>query len=47
LSGTLSSSEELLTSAGGGVDGGGAAACVELLALVGRFDPFRGMVEVV
>jgi len=36
-----------LTSAGGGVDGGGTAACVELLALVGRFDPVGGMVEVV
>ena len=29
------------------VGGGGAAACFELFALVGRVDPFGGMVEVV
>jgi len=46
LSGSLSSSEELLTSAGG-AGGSGAAACFELFALVGRVDPFGGMVKVV
>jgi len=43
-SGSLSSSEELLTSAGAGAGGGGVAACFELFALVGRVDPFAGMV---
>jgi len=47
LSATLSSSEELWTSAGGGAGYGGAAACFELFALVGRFDPVGGVVEVV